>query len=346
MKKFLLFFFSGMAIQANAQCPVTITGGGTICQGSCVALQASGASTYSWTPGGFTGASMMVCPSVTTIYTVTGTLGGCTSSETVAVYVSPSLSVSIASTAPTCGMCDGSATVSVTGGSAPYQFTWSSLGVQPAVVQNMCAGTYSCVVTDAAGCTVSASLALSNTAGPNATFTMTPSGTPQVWNAAAAYSGGTPPYGYDWDWGDGSAHDTTAYPSHTYNTAGWYTICLTLTDANACVSFSCQNDSLYKMSAAMITVNVVNTSAGIQAVSKPALQFSYFPNPAHNEVRVQTSPAREATFNLYDLSGRLLMTRSLAGRLTLDVSQLSEGIYTLSCRVGTEVISKKLVIIR
>jgi len=46
---------------------------------------------------------------------------------------------------------------------------------------------------------------------------------------------GTTPYIYDWDFGDGSAHGTTANPSHTYAPAGTqkgqqYTVSLTVTD--------------------------------------------------------------------------------------------------------------------
>lgn len=44
---------------------------------------------------------------------------------------------------------------------------------------------------------------------------------------------GTPPYTYDWDFGDGSAHSTDEIPTHTYGdplTGGTYTATLTVTD--------------------------------------------------------------------------------------------------------------------
>jgi PKD repeat protein len=44
-------------------------------------------------------------------------------------------------------------------------------------------------------------------------------------------SGGTPPYTYSWDFGDGSPADTDATPTHTYAAAGTYTVSETVTDA-------------------------------------------------------------------------------------------------------------------
>ncbi len=50
-----------------------------VCSGSPVTLTASGASAYTWMPGGLTGSSIMVNPDSTTTYTVTGTdSNGCT----------------------------------------------------------------------------------------------------------------------------------------------------------------------------------------------------------------------------------------------------------------------------
>lgn len=48
--------------------------------------------------------------------------------------------------------CTGTATINVTGGSAPYAFEWNTPSVQTAqTATGLCAGTYTCEVTDAAG---------------------------------------------------------------------------------------------------------------------------------------------------------------------------------------------------
>lgn len=45
--------------------------------------------------------------------------------------------------------------------------------------------------------------------------------------------GGTPPYSYDWNFGDGSPHGMNHFEKHTYSYVGYYTIILTVTDANS-----------------------------------------------------------------------------------------------------------------
>jgi len=67
-----------------------ITLADTICIGYCTNLNAGGANNYVWSPGGLSGATLNVCPTVSTTYTVTGTAtNGCTNTATVFVFVDP-----------------------------------------------------------------------------------------------------------------------------------------------------------------------------------------------------------------------------------------------------------------
>lgn len=60
----------------------------TICNGSSTTLSATGASTYTWQPGGLSGSSVVVSPTTTTTYTVTGTsAAGCTNTATRQIIV-------------------------------------------------------------------------------------------------------------------------------------------------------------------------------------------------------------------------------------------------------------------
>ncbi len=68
---------------------------------------------------------------------------------------------------------------------------------------------------------LTASASASPTSGP-APLTVTFTG---------SASNGVPPYGYDWDFGDSSAHSSQQSPTHTYAVAGTFTARLTVTDA-------------------------------------------------------------------------------------------------------------------
>ena len=53
----------------------------------------------------------------------------------------------------------------------------------------------------------------------------------QIVGFIAAVSGGTSPYTYDWDFGDGSPHGNIQAPSHVYSNVGTYTVTLKMTDS-------------------------------------------------------------------------------------------------------------------
>ncbi len=87
MKKILFIFLLTCTIQINAQCPITVTGNHSVCDGISDTLTASGATSYTWMPSGDTGASIIVTPTVTTTYTVTANTGTCLATNTINVTV-------------------------------------------------------------------------------------------------------------------------------------------------------------------------------------------------------------------------------------------------------------------
>ena len=73
---------------------------------------------------------------------------------TCATCSSPSgLTLTTSNTVAGCSLCNGTATVSATGGTTPYTYTWSTTPAQTtATASNLCAGTYTVTVVDASGC--------------------------------------------------------------------------------------------------------------------------------------------------------------------------------------------------
>jgi len=141
-------------VTVNPTPTVTATSG-TVCAGTSANLNSGGASTYTWNPGGLTGASVVVTPTVTTIYTVTGDNGGCTGSRTSTVTVNNLPSIVV--TAAQDSICIGNSTGISATGAATYIWT-PATGLNTTSGANVTANptvttTYSISGTGANGCT-------------------------------------------------------------------------------------------------------------------------------------------------------------------------------------------------
>jgi hypothetical protein len=144
---------ANVTVTVNTIAPPNIPPVSTCNGGSATLTASTGYTSYLWSTGG-TGQSITVSPTAGTSYTVTVTnSNGCTSTGTGTVSVN-------ANPAPTIGgstqFCIGSSTTL----SAPAGFTtyaWTPSGSGSSITVNT-PGTYSVVVTDANGCTGSASV--------------------------------------------------------------------------------------------------------------------------------------------------------------------------------------------
>ena len=155
-----------VTIEANTGCAaVAITGAVTDvdCNGEStgsVAVSASGGDgnfAYSWSTGASTSTIDNLAAGTYTV-TVTSCGGAGTSTESFTVGESPALSISSAQvTNVNCnGDTDGTINIEVTGGSPGYTYNWSNNAPVDDTQdqQNLPAGSYSVVITDTKGCTV------------------------------------------------------------------------------------------------------------------------------------------------------------------------------------------------
>ncbi len=79
----------------------------------------------------------------------------CPDSVITAVTITPPPVIFAHGTNPTCfGICDGTATVDVVGGTSPYSYSWDNGGLTK-TISNLCEGIYVVTVTDASNCAVS-----------------------------------------------------------------------------------------------------------------------------------------------------------------------------------------------
>ncbi|HEY0110567.1 MAG TPA: SprB repeat-containing protein, partial [Fibrella sp.] len=129
---------------------------------------------------------------------------GCVATASVTVTQPSSLSAIVATTPANCfGTATGASTVAVAGGTPPFSYTWNTTPVQTtATATNLQAGTYSAIVTDAAGCVLTITGIVAQPPVLNLTLqSNTPvscfGGTSGA--ASVSASGGTSPYAYSWN---------------------------------------------------------------------------------------------------------------------------------------------------
>ncbi|WP_263601343.1 T9SS type A sorting domain-containing protein [Chryseobacterium sp. PET-29] len=184
--------------------------------------------TYSWSPSGGTAATATGLSAGT--YTVTVTdANACTLTRTFTITQPTALSATTSQTNIACnGGSTGVATVNVSGGTAPYTYSWSPSGGTAATATGLSAGTYTVTVTDANACTLTRTFTITQPTALSATTSQTNiacnGGSTGV--ATVNVSGGTAPYTYSWSPSGGTAATATGL------SAGTYTV--TVTDANAC----------------------------------------------------------------------------------------------------------------
>ncbi|MBI3519421.1 MAG: SprB repeat-containing protein, partial [Bacteroidetes bacterium] len=175
------------------------------------------------------------------------------------------LAATATSTAVSCnGGSNGRASVSVTGGTTPYVYSWSPSGGTASLATGLSAGTYTCTITDGASTQITATVTVSQ---PSA-ISVTPSFTAPSCNggsngrASVSVTGGTSPYFYSWAPSGGTGSTATGL------SVGSYTC--TITDNNSCTkpqTFNITQPSALVTSTAVTNVACNGGSNGVAAIS-------------------------------------------------------------------------------
>ncbi|WP_264544749.1 MULTISPECIES: beta strand repeat-containing protein [Flavobacterium] len=223
------------ASQTNVACNGGNTGSATIIPTGGIAPY-----TYSWSPSGGTGSTASGLSAGSYTVTVTDNIG-CTATRNYTITQPPALTLNPNSqTNIACnGGSNGAASVNAaTGGAGGYTYNWTPgnpTGDGTTSVTGLTAGTWTCTVTDANGCTATRNFtitqppALSLTAASQTNIACNggSNGAASV-NTATGGAGG---YTYNWTPGNPTGDGTT---SVTGLTAGTWTC--TVTDANGCTA--------------------------------------------------------------------------------------------------------------
>jgi hypothetical protein len=178
---------------------------------------------------------------------------------------------------------------------------------------------------------------------PSAAFTLQPDSTPHVWDIVNQCTGTG--LTYRWSWGDADTTITTSPTlSHTYDSAGYYTVCVLATDANHCAAGYCDTSTyLFKDQSGVIQLNVLQYPAGIATINESTQQISYYAGAVHFSEAV-TAPA---SIRLYDMSGREVLSQDgFTGTVMPVNNTFSQGVYIIHLQNSSYSISRKLPILQ
>lgn len=233
---------------------------------------------YSWSPSG--GTSFSATALTAGVYTVTAKdNNSCTISRSFTITQPAQIIATVATTSIACnGQNTGSATLTVSGGTPSYSYTWSPSGGNGASAGTLTAGTYSVLVMDGNSCTITPTVLIaqpllltSTVTSGNVTCFGLNNGT-----ASLTVTGGITPYTYSWTPG------TATTPSVSGLVPGSYSV--TVKDANLCSSFhtfSITSPTQFSVSAATTSILCGGQNTGSATITTsgatPAYTYSWVP---------------------------------------------------------------------
>jgi hypothetical protein len=279
----------------------------TICSGSSVNINASGAASYFWNNGATTSV-ITVSPLSTTVYTVTGMNGSCQDIKTATVVVNaiPSLTVNNGT------ICAGNNVLLTASGANTYSWsngaTTNTINVSPAVT------TVYSVTGNSNGCmsTMMTTVIVNPLPSINASASET-----SICRGDAVTLSATGANTYTWQPGNlgGSPVNDNPFVTTTYTVNG--------TDINGCIGTQ----------TLMIQVNICT---GMMENGSEAVMFSVFPNPTSDYVSLfyPSNSNVDLKVQVIDALGRLISERSHtfsknSPSLQINVSEVAKGTYFL-----------------
>jgi hypothetical protein len=276
--------------------------------------------TYQWTGTSNTSTYVTSVGPGTYTCVVTDALG-CTDTVVTVLAVTDLAATASASNPLCAGSGTGSVTVTATGGTGPYAYDWAGAITTGTVLSGLSGGSYSVVVTDAYGCSTSASASVNEPAA----WSVSAAVTPAVFGADGAIdlivSGASSPYTYSWN-NNATTQDLNNLDGGTY-------VC-TITDAVGCT----YADTI-----------VVNSLVGLEINNLNDVQI--FPNPSNGQFFI-ASPALQAAvlFNQFGQQVAMELMPISEGRYQVLTNELANGSYILELQSQDAVVRKAIQLIK
>jgi hypothetical protein len=297
---------------------VSITSTNVSCNSGCDGTAAAsvtggtGPFGYSWTPGNDVTANISSLCAGTYTCSVTDSSDMSVSTATVLITQPTPLSAAVSSGPVSCfGGNNGSAAVSVSGGTSPYTFVWNPTSQTTSTITNLPSGVYSVMVTDNNGCTATQSVTV--TEPPQLTVNVTVNNHVTCFggsngSATVTASGGVPGYTYTWSPSGGSSPTASGLVPGTYF--------ITVTDVNGCTSNQAVTITQPTQLTATVSSNNVSCNGGnngsatvIPSGGTPGYTFSWMPSGGTGSTASGLA-AGNYTVNITDANG-CLITRTV-----------------------------------
>lgn len=286
----------GATVAVSSITPVSCFGGN---DGSATINITLGSPPYTinWLPYGGNNLTATTLTEATYTVNVTDSLG-CLSSVSVPVLQPTAISISIASiTHVLCnGQSSASITVSATGGTPNYSYSWPVIGSSASSVNNIGAGTYTVDVTDQNNCLETISINITEPAVLLSSIgnAVDPTCYGLKGIASVTVTGGTIPYNYSW------STNPVLTGSNENLFAGSYTV--TITDDHGC--FTSSDVTLTEPSQVITTAGLDDTvclgqSATLSATASGGAGNYYFawqPTSVINAGTIMLTPTSDTTY--------------------------------------------------
>ncbi len=118
---------------------------------------------------------------------------------------------------------------------------------------------------------------------------------------------------------------------------GYYTISVTGTD----------NGTHALATTKRYVVHILTSgTTGIKQLAIDNSQINIYPNPNNGSFIIETKSIEKQNIQVYDITGKMVLSQPINGKTSIDGSTLSEGVYNLSIINNKGVVNKKLVIVR
>jgi len=319
--------------------PIISVNSASICPGGTTTLTATGASTYTWSPGtglsSTTGSTVTANPSSTTVYTITGTgSSGCngTATSTVTVYATPTIVVS------NTAICVGSSAVLTASGASTY--TWNPGGMTGATVTVTPSSTqvYTITGTSAQGCagsttatvTVNPLPTLSPSANPSSICSSTSTNTTSLSVSGAST--------YTWNPAGGSSLSCTICSSPTATLTGYSTYVFTVTGTSSVgcinsVTISVSANQTPTLTATNYTICIGSQTTATVTGAGAGGTYSWTPSTGLSQTTGTSVVASPTTTTVYTITGTT--SAGCTGTKTLSVTVNPKPSFTLTANPST-----------